>query len=66
MDQFTDLPDTAPKREQRYTVTPSPATSDADDDIGFNETTSFFEDAKDFNPTTGNDDADNSTSGVGT
>ena len=66
VDQFTDLPDAAPKREQRYTVTPSPATSDADDDFGFNETTSFFEDAKDFNPKTGNDDADNSTSGVGT
>ncbi|OUW69230.1 MAG: hypothetical protein CBD62_00515 [Candidatus Pelagibacter sp. TMED202] len=66
VDQYTDLPDAAPKREQRYTVTPSPATSDADDDFGFNETTSFFEDAKDFNPKTGNDDPDNSTSGVGT
>ena len=66
VDQYTDLPDASPKREQRYTVTPSPATSDADDDFGFNETTSFFEDAKDFNPKTGNDDADNSTSGVGT
>ena len=66
VDQFTDLQDAAPKREQRYTVTPSPATSDADDDFGFNETTSFFEDAKDFNPKTGNDDADNSTRGVGT
>ena len=66
VDQFTDLPDAAPKREQRYTVTPSPATSDADDDFGFNETTSFFEDAKDFNPKTGNVDADNSASGVGT
>ena len=66
VDQYTDLPESAPKREQRYTVTPSPATSDADDDFGFNETTSFFEDAKDFNPETGNDDEDNSTSGVGT
>ena len=66
VDQYTDLEETAPKREQRYTVTPNPSTADADDDFGFNETISFFEDAKDFNPKTGNDDADNSTSGVGT
>ena len=44
-DQFTDLPDKSPKREQRFTVTPNPATADADDDFGFNETTSFFQDA---------------------
>ena len=44
-DQFTDLPDKSPKREQRYTVSPSPITADADDDFGFNETTSFFQDA---------------------
>ena len=47
VDQFTDLPDKSPTREQRYTVTPRPATADADDDFGFSETTSFFEDAKD-------------------
>ena len=46
VDQFTDLPDKSPTREQRYTVTPRPATADADDDFGFSETTSFFEDAK--------------------
>ena len=34
------------KREQRYTVTPNPASADADDDFGFNETTSFYQDAK--------------------
>ena len=56
VDQYTDMPDQSPKREQRYTVTPSPATSDADDDFGFNETTSFYQDAKDFNPETGTDE----------
>ena len=44
-DQFTDLPDKSPKREQRFTVSPNPITADADDDFGFNETTSFFQDA---------------------
>ena len=66
VDQYTDVEVNSPKREQRLTVTPNPTSADADDDFGFNETTSFFEDAKDFNPKTGNDDADNSTSGVGT
>jgi len=56
VDQFTNLPDQSPKREQRYTVSPSPATADADDDFGFNETTSFFSDANTFNPETGEDD----------
>ncbi len=56
VDQYTDMPDKSPKREQRYTVTPNPTTADADDDFGFNETTSFFQDAKEFNPTTGEDE----------
>ena len=56
VDQYTDLPDQSPKREQRYTVTPNPTSADADDDFGFNETTSFFEDAKNFNPVTGEDE----------
>ena len=66
VDQYTDLPDTSPKREQRYTVTPSPATADADDDFGFNETTSFYQDAKEYNLETGDDDTSTSTSGIGT
>ena len=45
VDQFTDLPDKSPKREQRLVVTPDPTTASADDDFGFNETTSFFQDA---------------------
>ena len=44
-----------PKREQRYTVTPDPVSADADDDFGFNETVSFFQDAKDRDLTTGTD-----------
>ena len=55
VDQYTDLEENAPKREQRYTVTPNPSTADADDDFGFNETTSFFEDAQNFDPETGDD-----------
>ena len=56
VDQYANLPSAAPTREQRYTVTPDPATADADDDFGFNETSSFFEDAKNFNPVTGEDE----------
>ena len=55
VDQYTDLEENSPKREQRYTVTPNPSTADADDDFGFNETTSFFEDAQNFDPETGDD-----------
>jgi hypothetical protein len=56
VDQYTDMPDQAPKREQRYTVTPNPTSADADDDFGFSETTSFFQDAKEFNSETGSDE----------
>jgi hypothetical protein len=56
VDQYVDMPDKSPTREQRYTVTPDPTSADADDDFGFNETTSFYQDAKDYNPTTGSDE----------
>ena len=55
VDQYTDSEINAPSREQRYTVTPNPASADADDDFGFNESTSFFEDAKNFDPVSGTD-----------
>ena len=55
-DQYTDMPDQSPKREQRYTVTPTPTSADMDDDFGFNETSSFFTDAKTYNPETGQDE----------
>ena len=57
VDQYVDLPDASPRREQRYKVTPKPTSADADDDFGFNETTSFFQDAKDFDPVSGTDKA---------
>ena len=56
IDQYTDLPDQSPKREQRYTVTPDPTTAEAGDDFGFNETISFFQDAKVYNPETDEDE----------
>ena len=58
VDQYTDMPVNAPKREQRYTVAPTPVTADADDNFGFNETTSFFEDAKNFDEVSGTDTDD--------
>ena len=56
VDQYTDLPDQSPKREQRYKAVPNPTTADADDDFGFSETTSFYQDAQNYNPETGEDD----------
>ena len=56
VDQYTDMPDKSPTREQRYTVKPDPFSADADDDFGFNETSSFFTDAKELNPVTGDDE----------
>ena len=55
VDQYTDMKDQAPKREQRYTVTPKPTSADADDDFGFNETVSFYEDAKNYDEESGED-----------
>jgi hypothetical protein len=56
VDQYTDMPDVSPTREQRYTATPNPTSADADDDFGFNETTSFYQDAKNYNTETGEDE----------
>ena len=55
VDQYANLPEVTPTREQRYTVTPNPTTADADDDFGFNETSSFFQDAKNFDSESGTD-----------
>ena len=55
VDQFTDLPAVTPTREQRYSVAPNPSSADADDDFGFSETSSFFQDAKNYDPTSGTD-----------
>ena len=56
VDQYTDSASAAPKREQRLTVTPTPSTASLEDDFGFNETSSFFEDAKNYNVETGQDE----------
>jgi len=63
VDQYTDMPVNSPKREQRYTVAPDPANvspavfdPNDDDNFGFNETASFFEDAKTYNPVTDQDE----------
>ena len=58
VDQYADLPERSPTREQRYSVSPTPITADADDNFGFNETTSFFEDAKNFDEVSGTDKED--------
>ena len=55
VDQYTDIPDKSPKREQRYAVTPDPVSADFDDNFGFNETTSFFTDAKNYDSESGTD-----------
>ena len=47
---------TMPTREVRYQVTPDPLTADPDDNFGFNEIFSEFQDAKSRNPTTGQDE----------
>jgi hypothetical protein len=56
VDQYTDVKENLPKREQRYKVSPDPVSADADDDFGFNEEFSFFQDAKEYNPETGQDE----------
>ena len=56
VDQYTDSSAAAPKREQRLAVTASPEGASMEDDFGFNETHSFFEDAKNYNVETGQDE----------
>jgi len=62
VDQYTDIQVNAPKREQRYSVTPNPVGSSApssdDDNFGFNEEVSFFEDAKNYDESSGTDTDD--------
>ena len=55
VDQYTNTDTTVAKREQRIVVTPNPTTADADDNFGFNEVHSFFQDADSFDPDSGTD-----------
>lgn len=55
VDYATKVDINAP-REVRYTVTPDPIDANPGDDFGFNEMTSYFTDAKQYNPVTGQDE----------
>ncbi len=56
VDQYTDTNTVTAKREQRYTVTPVPSDALGDEDnFGFNETRSFFQDADTYDPKSGTD-----------
>ena len=55
VDQYSDTNTAVAKREQRYVVQPNPTSADADDNFGFNEERSFFQDTKDYDPVTGTD-----------
>ena len=55
---YTNVNISPKAREERSIVIPNPASADADDDFGFNETTSFFQDAKNYDETTGTDKDD--------
>ena len=55
VDQYTNTDTTVAKREQRIVVTPNPTTADADDNFGFNEVHSFFQDADSYDPDSGTD-----------
>ena len=54
-DQYTDTTEVE-KRESRITIVPDPTTANFDDDFGFTTTIEFFEDSKDYNPTTDTDE----------
>ena len=51
VDYYSDTDQQSAKREVRYTVTPDPIDAEAEDDFGFNETTTFFDDGKVYSPT---------------
>ena len=58
VDQYTDVQVNTPKENKDILLHLIQATADADDDFGFNETTSFFQDAKNYDETTGTDTDD--------
>jgi len=55
VDYATKIDVNAP-REVRYTVEPDPISAGPEDDFGFSEMTSYFTDAKQYNPVTGQDE----------
>ena len=57
VDYYADTNTSSAPRSVRYTTVPDPITADADDDFGFSELYSSFEDNKKRNPVSGNDEA---------
>ena len=51
VDYYAGSDTTTAKREMRYTVVPDPIDAQPDDDFGFSETWSVFDDAKTYSPT---------------
>jgi len=55
-DIYTDVDLTNKAREERITVVPNPTSADADDDFGFTTTIEFFDNSKNYNPSTDTDE----------
>jgi len=53
-DMYSDTPQSS--REERIIVVPNPTSADANDDFGFTTTISTFDDAKNYNPSTDQDE----------
>ena len=54
-DQYSDTTEVE-NRESRITVVPDPTTANFNDDFGFTTNIEFFQDSKDYNPTTDTDE----------
>ena len=51
VDYYANSDTTSAKREMRYAVQPDPVTAGPEDDFGFSETTTMFDDSKKYSPT---------------
>ena len=51
VDYYANTDTQAAKREMRYAVTPDPISAGPEDDFGFSETTTMFDDSKKYSPT---------------
>ena len=51
VDYYSNTDKQTAKREMRYTAVPDPITAEPDDDFGFSETTTMFDDGKVYSPT---------------
>ena len=55
-DLYTDTADKSPSRSERVTVTPNPTSADKDDTYTYTTTLEFFDDGKNYDESTGNDE----------